>query len=106
MYMHTKVCVIYERHLHPVEMCIKPPTKQIAIHISICTYLFLRLRHTYSKLTIAQSKVPVRRSPENTHKLMGFYMEVLILHVGAILQYMVSELFPIGCIGLIFCTHH
>ncbi len=27
-------------------------------------------------------------SPENTHKLMGFYMEVLIL--GVILQYMVS----------------
>ncbi len=29
-----------------------------------------------------------RVSPENTHKLMGFYMEVLIL--GVILQYMVS----------------
>ncbi len=29
-----------------------------------------------------------RMSPETTHKLMGFYMEVLIL--GAILQYMVS----------------
>ncbi len=27
-------------------------------------------------------------SPENSHKLMGFYMEVLIL--GVILQYMVS----------------
>ncbi len=27
-------------------------------------------------------------SPENTHKLMGFYMEGLIL--GVILQYMVS----------------
>ncbi len=29
-------------------------------------------------------------SPENTHKLMGLYMEVVILHVGVILQYMVS----------------
>ncbi len=27
-------------------------------------------------------------SPENTHKLMAFYMEVLI--VGAIIKYMVS----------------
>ncbi len=27
-------------------------------------------------------------SPENTHKLMGFYMEVLIL--GVVLQYIVS----------------
>ncbi len=27
-------------------------------------------------------------SPENAHKLMGFYMEILIL--GIILQYMVS----------------
>ncbi len=27
-------------------------------------------------------------SPQNTHKLMGFYMEVLIL--GVTLQYMVS----------------
>ncbi len=49
-------------------------------------------------------------SLENTHKLMGFYMEVLVL--GVILQYMVSasltsvhgfcffKLFPVGCIGL------
>ncbi len=32
-------------------------------------------------------------SPENTYKLMGFYMEVLIL--GVILWYMFSELFHI-----------
>ncbi len=41
-------------------------------------------------------------SPETMHKIMGFYMEVLIL--GVILQYMVSAslsyLIPIGCIGL------
>ncbi len=47
-----------------------------------------------------------RMSPEDTHKLMGLYMEVLIL--GVILQYMVSscyfKLFPIGCIGLIICS--
>ncbi len=40
-----------------------------------------------------------RMSPENTHKLMGFYMEVLIL--GVMLYYMhgicFSKLFPIGC---------
>ncbi len=30
-------------------------------------------------------------SPETTHKLMGFYVEVLIL--GVILQYMVSAVF-------------
>ncbi len=41
-----------------------------------------------------------RMSPENTHKVMGFYMEISIL--GFILQYMVSpsfEVFPIGCMG-------
>ncbi len=40
-------------------------------------------------------------SPENTHKLMDFYMEVLILSV--MLQYMVSaslSFVPTGCIGL------
>ncbi len=39
-------------------------------------------------------------SPENPHKLMGFYMEVVTL--GDILQYTVSafKLFRIGCIGL------
>ncbi len=41
-------------------------------------------------------------SPENTYKLVGFYMEVLIL--GVILQYMHGfcsfKLFPIECIGL------
>ncbi len=45
-------------------------------------------------------------SPESTHKLMGFYMEVLIL--GVILQYVVSasfKLFPIGCIGLNHTDH-
>ncbi len=41
-------------------------------------------------------------SPESTHKLMGFYVEDLIL--GVIL-YLVHgfcffKLFPIGCIGL------
>ncbi len=37
-------------------------------------------------------------SPETTHKLMGFYMEVLIL--GAILLvhgFCFFKLFPIGC---------
>ncbi len=44
-------------------------------------------------------------SPENTHTLMEFYMEVLIL--GVIFLYMVSalfKLFPIGCIGLIYTS--
>ncbi len=39
-------------------------------------------------------------SPENTHKPMGFYMEVLVL--GVILQYMVSaslSCFPEGVQG-------
>ncbi len=42
-------------------------------------------------------------SPENTHKLMGFYMEGLIL--GTNTMYMLfcfSKLFLIGCIGLTF----
>ncbi len=39
-------------------------------------------------------------SPENTHRLMVFYTEVLTL--GIILQYLVSASLavPIGCIGL------
>ncbi len=37
---------------------------------------------------VGQFAYSARMSPENTHKLMGFYMEVLIL--GIILQYMVS----------------
>ncbi len=40
-------------------------------------------------------------SPDNTHKLIGFYMEVLIL--GANTMYMLFcffKLFLIGCIGL------
>ncbi len=32
-------------------------------------------------------------SPENTHKLMGFHMEVLI---GVILRFCFFKLFPIG----------
>ncbi len=42
-------------------------------------------------------------SPENTHKLMGHYMEVLIL--GVLQQdshgFSFFKLFPIGCKGLI-----
>ncbi len=36
-------------------------------------------------------------NPETTHKLVGFYMEVLIL--GIILQYMVSASFKVFLIG-------
>ncbi len=45
-------------------------------------------------------------SPENTRKLMRFYMEVLIL--GVILWYMVSAslMFPVGCIRLILDVVH
>ncbi len=39
-------------------------------------------------------------SPENTRKLMGFYMEALIL--GVMLQYMVCASFPIGRIALYY----
>ncbi len=43
-----------------------------------------------------------RMSPENTHTLMGFYMEVLILGVIYTLVhgFCFFKLFPIGCIGL------
>ncbi len=37
-------------------------------------------------------------SPENTHKSIGMYMEVLIL--GVMLQYCFFKLFLIGCMGL------
>ncbi len=41
-------------------------------------------------------------SPENTHKLMGFYMEVLILGVNTMyMLFCFFRLFLIGCIGLI-----
>ncbi len=40
-------------------------------------------------------------SPENTHKLMGFYMEGLILGVTTMYMFFCfSKLFLIGCIGL------
>ncbi len=40
-------------------------------------------------------------SPENTHKLMGFYMEGLILGVNTMYMFFCfSKLFLIGCIGL------
>ncbi len=48
-------------------------------------------------------------SPESAHKLMGFYMEALILDVIRILvhSFCLFKLFPIECIGLIFraCQH-
>ncbi len=38
--------------------------------------------------------------PENTHKLMGFYMEVLIIGVNTIyMLFCFFKLFPIGYIG-------
>ncbi len=43
-------------------------------------------------------------SPENTHKLMGFYMEVIII-LGVNTLYVLFcffKLFLIGCIGLSF----
>ncbi len=44
----------------------------------------------------------VPMSPENTHKLMGFYVEVIILGVIYTLVhgFCFFKLFPIGCIGL------
>ncbi len=40
-------------------------------------------------------------SPENTHTLMGFYTEVLILGVNTMyMLFCFFKLFPIGCIGL------
>ncbi len=44
-------------------------------------------------------------SPENTHKLMGFYMEGLILGVSTMyMLFCFFKLFLVGCIGLILCT--
>ncbi len=45
-------------------------------------------------------------SPDNTHKLMGIYMEGLILGVNTTCMYMYMlfcffKLFLVGCIGLI-----
>ncbi len=41
-------------------------------------------------------------SPENTHKLMGFYMAGLILGVNTLYRlFCFFKLFLIGCIGLI-----
>ncbi len=40
-------------------------------------------------------------SPENTHKLMGFYMEVIILGIKTVyVLFCFFKLFLIGCIGL------
>ncbi len=41
-------------------------------------------------------------SPENTHKLMGFYMEVIILGVNTMYNmfFCFFKLFLVGCIGL------
>ncbi len=40
-------------------------------------------------------------SPENTHKLMGFYMEGLILCVNTMyMLFCFFKLFLVGCIGL------
>ncbi len=40
-------------------------------------------------------------SPDNTHKLMGIYMESLILGVNAVyMLFCFFKLFPIGCRGL------
>ncbi len=45
------------------------------------------------ELTLCTLQVySARMSPENTHKLMGGYMEVLIL--GVILQYIISVAVP------------
>ncbi len=42
-----------------------------------------------------------RMSPENTHKLMGFYMKVIILGVNTMyMLFCLFKLFLIGCIGL------
>ncbi len=45
-------------------------------------------------------------SPENTHKLMGFYMEGLMLGVNTVHMLFCSfKRFLIGCIGLItYCS--
>ncbi len=44
-------------------------------------------------------------SPETTHKLMGLYMEGLILSVNAMyMLFCCFKLFPIGCIGLNILT--
>ncbi len=51
-------------------------------------------------------------SPENTHKSMGFYMEVLILDVihtwTSVHGFCFFKLLPIGCIGLThtMCLSH
>ncbi len=43
-----------------------------------------------------------RMSPENTHKLMGFYMEGLILGVNTMyMLFWFFKLFLVGCIELI-----
>ncbi len=49
----------------------------------LALYFELRFRSAYHYTPYSP-----HRSPENTHKLMGFYMEVLIL--GVIFQYMIS----------------
>ncbi len=45
-------------------------------------------------------------SPENTHKLMGFYMKGLILGINTMyMLFCFFKLFLIGCIGLRLCTY-
>ncbi len=48
-----------------------------------------------------------RMSPENTHKLMGIYMEGLILGVNTLYRlFCFFELFHVGCIGLTFVLYY
>ncbi len=45
-------------------------------------------------------------SPENTHKLMGFYMEVLTLGLLFMVHgFCFFKLFPIRCMGLILLNY-
>ncbi len=45
-------------------------------------------------------------SPENTHKLMGFYMEGLILGVNTMyMLFCFFKLFLVGCTGLIIIAY-
>ncbi len=44
-------------------------------------------------------------SPENTQKIMGFYMEGFILVFNTMyMLFCFFKLFPIGCIGLLVCV--
>ncbi len=47
-----------------------------------------------------------RMSPENTHKLMGFYMEGLILGVNTLyMLFCFFKQFLIGCMGLSYSVY-